>query len=200
MVQKRTSELLAKTLAGLDRDKSRVSPSNPIIREIQNDLRAVAEKLLTGKQAADAQLITRTRKGAAFLLDDALSRHLVKEIPKMVARSVRFDVITVRRTVPELVAGYLREAAQAYIFGLNSASVALCRAALEAGLKDRVPQVLAPSGTLKHLLKAAESSKLLPRTEQGLANEFRLRQGEYCMAPAVTPTLRLRSSSRPDVS
>lgn len=184
-VPKPTSTILAEILKRLERQKLLPAPSNPIIKAIQEDIVGVAERLMTPKEAANAARMLLTWSGVEWLLDDALSRILVAQLPKVVKRSMSFDVSMVTRSVPSAVEAYLREAAQAFIFGLNNAAVALCRSALEEALKGCVPRKLVTKWELSHLLNAAEKSKTLSPSRCKIASDVQRLAGNVLHGSSV---------------
>lgn len=113
-----------------------------------------------------AELIREIGDSAAWSLDDCLSRLLVSEIPRMVTRAMSLEAIFVDKNASRSDSPYLREGTRCYLFGLFTASVALCRTALEKMLSTKVPVALQrgqKGDSLSVLAKAAELS-ILKRT------------------------------------
>jgi hypothetical protein len=83
-------------------------------------------------------------------LDDCLSRRLVAEIPRMVARAIQLEPISIEPNPQADQNAYLREATRCYLYGLFNASVALSRSALERALSSTISTLLqgAAGGTL----------------------------------------------------
>jgi len=121
-----------------------------------------SRKLLSNYPAASE--ILETERGILERhLDDCWSRLLVSEIPRMVARAIQLEPMSI---VPNPHADqnpYLREATRCYLYGLFNASVALSRSALEQALSSTIPTLLqgaAGGDTLSALIKTARRSIL----------------------------------------
>jgi hypothetical protein len=96
-------------------------------------------------------------------LDDCLSRMLVSEIPRMVARAIQLEPMSIAKSPQADQNAYLREATRCYLYGLFNASVALSRSALEQALSSKIPTLLqraAGGDTLRTLINTARSSIL----------------------------------------
>ena len=71
-------------------------------------------------------------------LDERYTRELVDAVPDYVSRTLQFSRMEAKQVPSEVTNTYVREATRAYIMGLPQACVALCRAALEQGLKENL--------------------------------------------------------------
>lgn len=192
MPPSRTSTCLLSTINGLDGVRDRPKPSN--LMGIQDDLLNSCLGLVRRVDEKTVEILHGRREAAEWLLDDLLCRHFISDVPDVVKRTLRFDGVVVDKTVPEFVAAYLREATQAYVVGLSSACIALCRSALEGALKDRLPPLLVTDWRLAALLKASERSKTLPVEEQLMATEIqttanRVLHGDACTVTEAFDTL-----------
>lgn len=95
-------------------------------------------------------------------LDEYYTRELLAQIPKIVSRTLRVSQIVSERSASAPLAMYLAEATRSYIFGFWQSTVALARAAVEEGLKERVEERLRPRKTkLCELVTTAIRLKIL---------------------------------------
>jgi hypothetical protein len=121
-----------------------------------------SRKLLSSYPAASDALETH-RGILERYLDDCLSRRLVSEIPRMVARAIQLEPMSILPNPQADQNAYLREATRCYLYGLFNASVALSRSALEQALSSKIPTLLqraAGGDTLSTLINTARSSIL----------------------------------------
>ena len=121
-----------------------------------------SRKLLRNYPAARETLETE-RGILEDYLDDCLSRQLVSEIPRMVARAIQLEPMSIGPSPHADQNAYLREATRCYLHGLFNASVALSRSALEQALSSKIPtlfQTAAGGDTLNTLINTARSSIL----------------------------------------
>lgn len=105
---------------------------------------------------------------AAWSLDDCLSRLLVSEIPRMVARALQLQPMLIDQSSKADENPYIREATRCYLFRLFSASVALSRSALEQALSEKIPTLLQGKSReerLKRLINTARTFVLKQATE-----------------------------------
>jgi hypothetical protein len=101
------------------------------------------------------------------IADDYYSREAVSAIPQIVERFRRLVPVLVGKIPSKEVSVYLREASRCYIYGFFQASIALSRAALEAGLNEYFRRKL---GSVPHI-------ELANKIDQ--AGRWRLIGGEY---------------------
>ena len=74
----------------------------------------------------------------AGCLDEFFTREVIKAVPAYVERTLQWSQMEAALTPSTATNTYFREATRTYILGLPQASIALCRAALEQGLKERL--------------------------------------------------------------
>lgn len=163
----RTSTYLQDQLSQLDAEypPEDVEPIPPEdIAAVRKWQKMLVESLI-GLSSKDCERVhhglSTAGDACAYMLDDYFARHLVAQMPSIVVRIRRFEPVVVPDGPPKLVNLYLSEAVRCYIFGLNQGAVTLARAAVEQGLRERVPYAGQMEWTLKELIKAAEKFKLL---------------------------------------
>ena len=106
-------------------------------------------------------------------LDDYYTRELVNAVPGYVLRTLKFSRMESARTPSPVTNTYLREATRAYIVGFPQACVALCRAALEQGLKENLGrQLLGHYIEFDELLKEARKFNLLDKITEKAARDI----------------------------
>jgi hypothetical protein len=74
----------------------------------------------------------------AGCLNEYYTRTLIDAVSGYVRRTLELSQMESEETPSPVTNTYIREATRAYILGLPQASIALCRAALEQGLKERL--------------------------------------------------------------
>jgi hypothetical protein len=102
-----------------------------------------------------------------WAVDDFYSRSCVSQIPDIVRRFLKLTPVLVGRVPSSEVSIYLREATQCFLHGFFQGSVALSRAALEAGINELLLRQLGavPSVELVEKLRQLERFRLLdPQT------------------------------------
>lgn len=99
--------------------------------------------------------------GIEALLDDALCRKFVKEVPEMVRRLAAFERLAVDNEPTDSVRAFFQEAVRCHVLGLSAASVALARACMEQALRETIPLPHAPSLPLDSLITEALPTKTL---------------------------------------
>jgi hypothetical protein len=85
-------------------------------------------------------------------LDARYARELVHMIPRAVAKASLLQRLEIEQIPYAAVQRYFTEAHRCYLLGLNTACVAVCRAILEAALKDK----LGPQNSFDDLLDESE--------------------------------------------
>lgn len=178
-----TSELIADYVASLDEamtaeevaraetDRKRLIESVEGFRqgpeltlfEIHGLSRILANKVQ--KSDAERRIVDggpRIRRATEEVLDDCLSRLMVRDIPRMVARVMQLEPLFIEQPrAPENP--YLVEATRCYVFGLFSACVALSRSALEQAFSTHIPPALrvgSREDKLQVLIRTARNSIL----------------------------------------
>lgn len=153
--------------------KSRRRVLGKAIREAVSSLEGFTEE--HGKAIAD--VLQRDPGGWEYFVDDFYSHEVVANIPGMVSRFVRLSPVLVGVIPSREVSAYLREATRCFIYGFFQATIAVCRAALDAGLNDRLEDAILalPELTLCEKIKRAgqgEDPLLTPETAS-LAHDVR---------------------------
>ena len=105
----------------------------------------------------------------ASLLDEYYAKHLLAEVPRIVARASSLRPLESRRNVPRQVNVYLEQATRSFVAGLWDGAVALARACLEETLEDQIGEYIGHQkrdlrdwlneAELKHLLKEPQLSR-----------------------------------------
>ena len=124
-------------------------------------------------------------------LDEFYCRHLLKEVPAIVERTVSLSHLTLSG-ISDSEFVYLREAANCYIFGLPQAAVALARAAVEDCLRNKLAKNFGKDAVaqadLKNLIDdLASRGKGLSREGRALAHKVRVAANEVLHHQATTP-------------
>jgi hypothetical protein len=106
--------------------------------------------------------------------DYLYTTEMLNRIPKMVGRTLRFSSLVVSELPSTTTNLYLREATRCFVFGLWRGCMALCRSALEHGLRKQVTKKMgqAPSA-LTDLIKVATQLGLLDDAHATLAHRIR---------------------------
>jgi hypothetical protein len=107
--------------------------------------------------------------------DQFYAREVVSHLPDMVERLSRLRPILVGRLPDRRLTIYLREATRCFVYGLFQGSIALSRAALEAGLNRHVELKLGslPQMELKEIIEKAARFKLISGGTADLAQRVR---------------------------
>lgn len=105
-------------------------------------------------------------------LDDRFTREAVAAVPGYVDRLLKLSRLEAEHLPSDVTNGYLKEATRTYIVGLPQATIALCRAALEQALKDRLGRQLSGNFiTWQELLKEARRWNLLEKATEAMARD-----------------------------
>lgn len=114
--------------------------------------------------------------GFKDLLEDAYFRDLLKQVPKMVDRTLQLSQIVANRIPSTPTSAYLQEATRTYIAGFWQASVALSRAAVEEALREKAKNrnLGVEAYELKLLLQAACRLGILDNAHLQLAREVQV--------------------------
>ena len=141
-----------------------ISPAGMQLTEvIAHELVRSREEITENRFSTMESLLNRTLpESIEYVLDAHYSREVVEAISGYVNRTMelsRFDAVTIPSKV---TASFLREAIQAFVFGLPQASIALSRAALEQALKENIGyQSTKTYVEYKQLFDEAEGAKVL---------------------------------------
>jgi hypothetical protein len=117
-----------------------VAPSEQ--REIEELDRKLAASLEGFTDEGSGLFTTLLQKHLKDMLEDRLDsyyvRKFLRDAPKLVQRTMQLSALGMK-AVPSSAAGfYLREATRCFVYGFWGASVAMSRAALEQGLREKV--------------------------------------------------------------
>ena len=91
-------------------------------------------------------MFAASRDVCEYFLDDHFARRLVDDVAQIVQRIMKFEPITVSTMPIGPVNVYFREAVRCHVHGLHQGAVTLARAAMEQGLRERVPLLLRING------------------------------------------------------
>jgi Domain of unknown function (DUF4145) len=110
---------------------------------------------------------------------------LLDILPEMRRRSFELSTLPLLGHASEELVDLLHEATRAHLTGLHSACVALCRAALERALVERVPSAEVVKqrssgrrGHLENLINAAKATGLLDQSLTDFAHGLRTRSND----------------------
>jgi hypothetical protein len=133
-----------------------------------------------------------------WVIDNHYSREAVKNIRGIVHRFMQLSHVPAGVLPSPEVSAYLREATRCYIYGFAQASIALSRAAMEAGLNEYLRRKLKSAPQLKLLekIKKAEQFKLIDRTHAGMAEDVSKAAGMVLHQKPATSSLAFDSLSR----
>jgi hypothetical protein len=110
--------------------------------------------------------------GLEEVLDDALCRKFIKEVPEVVVRLAAFERLEVDNEPTDSVRAFFQEAVRCYVLGLSAASVALARSCLEQALKETVPLDQAEMRSLDTLIAEALPTKALDAPHQAWCRDI----------------------------
>jgi len=141
------------------------------VREAVSSLEGFTGKL----EKAIVDWLQRDPEEWRYFVDDFYSHEVVANIPRMVSRFVRLCPALAGVIPSGEVSVYLREATRCFIYGFFQASIALCRAALEAGLNEHLERRLGavPAQDLVDKIDAAQRLRLISGQGAHLAHEVR---------------------------
>lgn len=153
------------------------------IRESERDrkiLDAIVSAIIQSRQSFSSldlhnidQLVRSNRELVEAAVDDRFTRDAIDAVPGYVTRLMELSRLEASRTPSKVTNTYMREATRAYILGLPQASIALCRAALEQGLKENLGYQ--ESGTFikfQDLLAEARRYSILDSVTESIAREI----------------------------
>ena len=116
-------------------------------------------------------MFSANRSLSEYCLDDYFTRQLLDDIPAIVQRVMKFEQIVVAKVPTGPVNVYLREAVRCHIHGLHQGAVTLARAAMEQGLRERVPFAAQNRWTLDELVDAAARFAILKPVHLQMATD-----------------------------
>ena len=121
-----------------------------------HDLRRFA-----GRYPVPAKVMSTHHDILEYQVDEALTRLLIAEIPRMVMRALQLEPALSEESSNRDDNAYLREATRCYLCGLFNASVSLSRSALELSFSGVVPKLLqGAADSLENLICVARKSVL----------------------------------------
>ena len=106
-----------------------------------------------------------------YSLDEYYVRKALRDIPKLVQRTLQLESMATQDVPMSDAIFYLREATRCYIFGFWAASVALGRAALEQSLKEAVAKVTKRPVFESKLSRLVESAGRLRLADLAVLNQ-----------------------------
>ena len=131
------------------------------------------EMITDAKLRVVEQLVTASPDLIADFLDDYFTRQMVEAIPGYVGRTLQLSRLEAQQVPSQITNGYLREAVRTYILGLPQACVALCRAALEQAIKEKMGyRPTRANVQMKQLLDEAETAGVLDHTVRKMASQI----------------------------
>ncbi|MBZ5523275.1 MAG: DUF4145 domain-containing protein [Acidobacteriia bacterium] len=119
------------------------------------------------------QLSHSHREVVEHLIDDYYTRQQLENMSSFVYRTLSLSQLETAHIPSQQTRTYVREATRTYIYGLNQATVALCRAAVEQCLKEK----LGRQGDgryleFRELVKESRKWNVLDDTTEPLAREI----------------------------
>jgi hypothetical protein len=133
-----------------------------------------SRETLTDSELKGIEVLIQTNPDLiAHLLDEYYSREVVDAVQGYVRRTLQLSRMEAADTPSSVTNAYLREATRTFILGLPQACIALCRAALEQGMKERLGYQLTGSFIKFHdLIDEAYKYHLLDRTTKEIARHI----------------------------
>lgn len=108
-----------------------------------------------------------------YFLDEHYTREVVGAVSGYVRRTMQLSPMEAASTPSDVTNTYLREATRTFVLGLPQACIALCRAALEQSLKERLGHQLSGSFVMfRELLEEAEKWHLLDKVTKRIARDL----------------------------
>ncbi len=159
-----------------------LAPAWGLGEDAEHSLVTVVEKViqsLEGLASSKAEKVHDTlreqREAWEWTVDWCFCKQTLDTIPLAVNRFLKLSPVLVKKTSSKEVNSYLREATRCYLWGFFQASVALMRAAIEAGLNERLKQKLhrVPEVDLVQKINQAARFKLISGESQRFAHEVR---------------------------
>jgi hypothetical protein len=123
-------------------ERAEAEKNERLVRFVTEHMVAARETFLTKPMREIERLLDSDRDLIASLMDDYNTRQQLDRVHDYVKRTLELTQLEHFRDdirIPsETTRTYLREATRTFIYGLDQACIALCRAAVEQGLKDRL--------------------------------------------------------------
>lgn len=145
------------------------------------------ERGVEPKHAEMSELVRFRADGSAHVNTEFhYAMQLLDVLPGMRRRSFELATLPLLGHASEELVDLLHEATRAHLLGLHTACVALCRAALERALVERVPAVevlrqresWGRRGHLENLINAAKAAGLLDQSLTDFAHALRTRSND----------------------
>ena len=145
----------------LDEEESRDQEDPEFRRFLKHVSREILESRLTMSRNRPLLAFEAALAGSrAWMLDDHLTRSLLKQIPSLVRKTLQLPPEGVEHA-PDHVRRYMKEATRSYIFGHWISSIALARSTLEMSLQERVQNAGITTRLELHAL-ISEAAQLRP--------------------------------------
>lgn len=151
--------------------------SNPgrILRRLKSGVSLADLEALITESGLSFESQNHQKPALDLWLEGECLRMCIDTAWSMIGRWKGLRANLVDEGLTENTRGYLEEAAEAFLYGQYKATIALCRAALEAALKDRIPGVQPGSDIeLRELIDRAEADRILIGKYIRLANTVRV--------------------------
>jgi hypothetical protein len=141
------SQQLISDVDAMDREYDRDVPAHEqeehertkrIVQALTKHLVDSRETFLEKPIAVLDQLAHSNREIVEHLIDDYYTRQQLDKISSFVRRTLNLSQFETTHIPSEQTRTYVREARRTYIYGLSQATIALCRAAVEQCLKERL--------------------------------------------------------------
>lgn len=151
-------------------EREEITEGRKFAREIFSEVLRSRETLGEVQSKVIESMVRSNPDLIADCLDEFFTREVIKAVPAYVLRTLQWSQMEATLTPSTATNTYIREATRTYILGFPQASIALCRAALEQGLKERLGRQ--PSGgfiKFQDLLKEARRWHLLDGVTEKIA-------------------------------
>jgi hypothetical protein len=175
------SQYLLSDVEVMDREYDRDVPADEreehdrtkgIVRALTKHLVDSRETFLEKPISVLDQLADSNREIVEHLIDDYYTREQLEKMSSFVSRTLNLSQLESTHIPSEQTRTYVREATRTYIYGLNQATVALCRAAVEQCLKEKLGrQGDGRYFEFKELVKEARKWHVLDDTTESLVKE-----------------------------
>jgi predicted translin family RNA/ssDNA-binding protein len=146
-----------------------------VVKDIINSRQSLTENSLRGIE----RLVEAEPELIKHFLNDHFTREVVHAVPGYVERTMQLSRLEAQQTASKVTNAFLKEAVRTYLLGLPQACVALCRAALEQALKERMGFQLAKTYVeMPQLLDEAEGAGVLDPTLRRMAAHIAKEAGD----------------------
>ena len=167
-LERRIDEKDLSTEERQESDKARA-----IVEIIVSEVIKSRESLGSGNLPAIESLVAREPELMEHFLDEHYTRQVTGAVSGYVRRTMQLSNMSTSRTASKITNTYLLEATRTYILGLPQACVAVCRAALEQGLKENLGyQGSDERISLRKLIAEAETKGLIDGVAREIASDI----------------------------